>query len=84
MDGSNVERIEYIDVTKGIGIMSVLLGHSISLMAHPVNRFILSFHMPLFFFVSGMLFSDSYSLSRMAKSNGSCLFHCLQLAGLQL
>ena len=49
------KRIEYIDSMKGIGIILVMLGHSISRMDQPLNRVILSFHMPLFFFISGLL-----------------------------
>jgi fucose 4-O-acetylase-like acetyltransferase len=48
------KRIEYLDIAKGIGILLVVLGHNdfevISLFAHQV---IYSFHMPLFFFLSG-------------------------------
>lgn len=50
------KRIEYIDVMRGIGIVLMCLGHSIALLSEPVNTFISIFHMPLFFFVSGMLF----------------------------
>jgi fucose 4-O-acetylase-like acetyltransferase len=49
------KRIEYIDSLKGLGIILVMLGHSISAMDQPLNRMILSFHMPLFFFSSGLL-----------------------------
>lgn len=48
-------RVIEIDQAKGIGILLVLFGHSIALMENPVNTFILSFHMPLFFFLSGMV-----------------------------
>lgn len=50
------KRVDYIDVMRGIGIVVMCLGHSIALLTEPVNTFILLFHMPLFFFVSGMLF----------------------------
>lgn len=43
------ERIEEIDQAKGLGILLVMLGHSMTLMTNPFNVFILSFHMPLFF-----------------------------------
>lgn len=49
-------RVRYIDAAKGLGILLVMLGHSISRLGQPVNTFILSFHMPLFFFVAGLLF----------------------------
>ena len=54
------KRIEYLDIAKGIGILLVVLGHNdfevISLFAHQV---IYSFHMPLFFFLSGYFLNTS-------------------------
>ena len=49
------KRIEWIDVSKGIGIILVLIGH-ISLNGG-LNKFIYSFHMPLFFILSGFTFN---------------------------
>lgn len=52
------ERIEYIDVAKGIGILLVYVGHCST--GTPdissVIEWIYAFHMPLFFFASGLLF----------------------------
>ena len=47
-------RNSSIDVAKGIAIILVVLGHSIAEPTVPLNKFILSFHMPLFFFLSGI------------------------------
>ena len=47
-------REPWIDVARGIAILLVVLGHSIGVLEDPLNRFILSFHMPLFFFISGL------------------------------
>lgn len=47
-------RIEWIDIARAIAILMVVLGHCIGYLDDPVNRFILAFHMPLFFFVSGL------------------------------
>ncbi len=44
-------RLEYLDVAKGIGILCVVIGHSFVPMA--LNNWIYSFHMPLFFIISG-------------------------------
>ncbi len=44
----STKRVAFLDVMKGIGILLVCLGHSVSTMAHPLNMFVLSFHMPLF------------------------------------
>lgn len=42
-----------IDVAKGIGILLVVLGHTIGDVTLLSNKIILAFHMPLFFFISG-------------------------------
>lgn len=47
-------RIRWIDAARGIAILLVVLGHCIGNLTDPVNKVILSFHMPLFFFLSGM------------------------------
>lgn len=49
------KRVVFLDVAKAIGIFLVVLGH-----ANPpsgVVKLIYAFHMPLFFFISGYLFS---------------------------
>ncbi|MBN8253923.1 acyltransferase family protein [Priestia flexa] len=52
-----MNRINWIDTAKGIGILLVVLGHT----SIPSNleSWIYSFHMPLFFFLSGFLFKES-------------------------
>jgi acyltransferase len=52
------ERIAWIDAAKGIGICLVVLGH-IYESDSSVLMYIYSFHVPLFFFLSGYLFSSS-------------------------
>ncbi len=47
-------RIEWIDMAKGYGILLVILGH---FDIGTLNVPICSFHMPLFFFLSGLTFS---------------------------
>ena len=47
-------RIEWIDAAKGIGIIFVVLGHI--WLIGPGQKYINSFHMPLFFFLSGYIF----------------------------
>lgn len=51
------ERIQWIDIAKGIGISLVLIGHME--IANPLLVFIESFHMALFFFLSGFTFNGS-------------------------
>jgi fucose 4-O-acetylase-like acetyltransferase len=52
------KRIEWLDIAKGIGILFVIFAHVITISPALLN-YIYSFHMPLFFFISGYLFSDA-------------------------
>lgn len=47
-------RLNYFDIAKGIGIILVIIGH-IEYVEQGVRNYIVSFHMPLFFIISGML-----------------------------
>lgn len=48
------KRIAYLDIARGIGIVLVVLGHNDFEVISPfIQRLIYSFHMPLFFFLSG-------------------------------
>lgn len=47
-------RLDYVDLLKGIGILLVIIGHTIS---SAMRGIIFSFHMPLFFMTSGMTYS---------------------------
>lgn len=49
-------RIEYLDIAKGIGMILVYIGHCRIPGDNPLFQWIYSFHMPLFFFISGLLF----------------------------
>jgi fucose 4-O-acetylase-like acetyltransferase len=63
------ERIEWIDIAKGIGILLVIAGHTISLTySYPIY----AFHMPLFFFLSGLVHKDkgdSFLVFSLKKAN---------------
>ncbi|MCR5735352.1 MAG: acyltransferase family protein [Lachnospiraceae bacterium] len=48
------KRIDYFDLARGIGIILVIIGH-IEYMPIEFHTFVISFHMPLFFVISGML-----------------------------
>lgn len=49
------KRLPWLDVGKGLGMVLVMLGHSD--IPDPIKTYIYTFHMPLFFFLSGYLFS---------------------------
>ena len=60
---TNSERLVYLDIAKGIGIILVVIGHcipdasSLTGISNPyfklMHQIIYSFHMPLFFFIAG-------------------------------
>ena len=54
MEKQAVNRIEYLDISKGIGIILVVLGHIVYTNPY-VMVWISSFHMPLFFIISGIM-----------------------------
>lgn len=56
---------------KALGITMVLAGHTLGINSS-VDQYIYSFHMPLFFFISGLLFSPTHSresLGQLVKYN---------------
>ena len=51
------KRVQYVDIAKGIGIILVVMGHNDFALISPfAHKLIYSFHMPMFFFMSGMFF----------------------------
>ncbi len=51
------KRVQYIDIAKGIGIVLVVMGQNDFALISPfAHKLIYSFHMPMFFFMSGMFF----------------------------
>lgn len=63
------KRIEYIDIAKGIGILLVVLGHNLGIeqTAPFLRRAVFSFHVPLFFFLSGLVFHLPPSFMELLK-----------------
>lgn len=60
----NISRIEWIDVAKGYGIIGVIIGH----IATPyITVWIYTFHIPLFFFLSGYLFHPKCGFAEFCK-----------------
>lgn len=68
------KRLDYLDMAKGIGMVLVLMGHlqgdaifALSPYFQPMCVIIFSFHMPLFFIISGILLSikDSKNTSAL-------------------
>lgn len=49
------KRVKYFDIAKAIGIILMIIGHC-GIKNQYINNFIYSFHMPLFFLISGYFF----------------------------
>jgi fucose 4-O-acetylase-like acetyltransferase len=68
---SENNRIEWIDSAKGIGIFLVIIGHT---PIHPMLRVnIFAFHIPLFFLLSGLLFSNRKPFKEFIKGKAKSL-----------
>lgn len=65
------KRIPYIDAAKGIGIILVCIGHAITGNGGAGSNFwlgfISQFHMPFFFLISGLNFSEAYTAHPVAS-----------------
>ena len=53
------DRIVWVDILRGISMLLIVYGHII---IHcdklsPLNKYIMSFHVPIFFLISGFIFS---------------------------
>ena len=78
-------RTKWIDIAKGIGIVLVVLGHCLNSHQLPC-LFIRSFHMPLFFFISGYCLNvEKYTAASLAKNRfASIMLPCLYFTLIQL
>ena len=67
-----MHKINWIDTVRGIAILLMMVGHTG--IPAPVERYIYSFHMPLFFLLSGMLFVDGkYGFAEYVKRKARSL-----------
>ena len=64
------QRIDWLDMARGIGMILVVYGHSYG----PENRYVYLFHMPLFFILSGFLYNDQHSFFRFLLKKITTLY----------
>lgn len=72
MENTN-NRLDYIDIAKAVGMFAIIWGH---ILLHGwSNLFVYSFHIPLFFFLSGMVFNGAKydSLWQLVKRRAKTL-----------
>lgn len=63
----NENRIDWVDISKGLGIILVIIGHCVYL-GGLIHNWIFSFHMPLFFILSG-IFIRKIKLNSFIKND---------------
>lgn len=78
MESKLTERTHYIDIARGIAIILVVIGHGISEYSTgftTLENIIYSFHMPLFFVISGLVFrvKDGDTFPAFAKKRAKGL-----------
>lgn len=74
------ERIDWIDIAKGIAIILVILGHTVgfdTIVGNITRGIIFSFHMPLFFILSCVTFSFSIDNDQFVKKTEKAFKHLI-------
>ncbi len=63
-------RIQYIDIAKGISIICIILGH---LNSWQITRVVFTFHVPLFYFITGYFTDDRLPVKAFIKHKARTL-----------
>lgn len=69
------ERIRYFDIAKGLSMIAIVAGHMGN---SPINQFVFTFHVPIFFLISGYFMKpmdDIPFIKRKSKTIVSSLWH---------
>lgn len=59
-------RLQYIDIAKGIAMICIILGH---LGNANINRIVFTFHVPIFFFITGYFTNSKRDLNDFIKKS---------------
>ena len=74
------QRIEYVDAAKAIAIILVIFAHCHYMIEFPrLGNLIYSFHMPLFFIVSGFFLKEMTTKKAICKYSSAYLWPYLVL-----
>lgn len=57
-------RLQYVDIARGIAIICIILSH---LGNWPINRVVFTFHVPIFFFITGYFTDTRRSVSEFVR-----------------
>lgn len=64
------DRLRYIDIAKGLAMICIILGH----LKNPgINRVVFTFHVPIFYFITGFFVSDRRSTADFIKNKARTL-----------
>lgn len=66
------ERVQWIDIAKGLGILLVMVGHT-RLVNTGVGHWLTQFHLPLFFVMAGLCFDETRYLNYGEYAKRKCL-----------
>lgn len=65
-------RLEWLDIAKGIGILLVVLSHCLNI-GEEAFQLIFTFHMPMFFALSGYVFNENEPFNILVKKKAKTL-----------
>lgn len=65
------KRLSWLDMAKGYGMIAIILGHI--LFRGPLRTWLYSFHIPLFFFLSGFVFHSDVPFGKFLKKKSKSL-----------
>ena len=57
-------RLVYLDIARGIAMVSIVLGH---LRLNNINRVVFTYHLPIFFIISGFFINTNDKMSHFVK-----------------
>ena len=70
MNGEEKKRVQYIDVARGIAMICIILGH---LGDMQINRVVFTFHVPIFFLITGYFFKPEKDWKSFLKKKAKTL-----------
>ena len=63
--GKEKNRVQYFDIARGIAMICIILGH---LNNSLINRVVFTFHVPIFFFISGYFMNSKCGIKDYARN----------------
>ena len=63
--GKEKNRVQYFDIARGIAMICIILGH---LNNSLINRVVFTFHVPIFFFITGYFMNSKCGIKDYARN----------------